>query len=75
MRANEFDNKFDNNEDVSAELDLSRARRGGLTPKRVNVDIPTRIVDSLDREAARIGVSRQAIIKLWLSERLEKMKA
>ena len=72
MKASEFDEKFDVGEDVTALLDLSRARRPGLEQKRVNVDFPVWMVNSLDKEARKLGVTRQSIIKLWLSDRLEQ---
>ncbi len=72
MKASEFDEKFDVGEDVTDLLDLSRARRPGLEQKRVNVDFPVWMVNSLDKEARKLGVTRQSIIKLWLSDRLEQ---
>jgi hypothetical protein len=72
MKAKDFDKKFDdNNEDIIDDLDLSTMRRPNQEQKRVNVDFPSWVVDSLDREAARIGVTRQSIIKVWLVERLQ----
>lgn len=74
MKANAFDQKFDNNElDMINELDLSTAKRPNQTQKRVNVDFPAWMIESLDKEAGRIGVTRQSIIKLWLAERLERL--
>ena len=71
MKAKEFDKKFnEGKEDIVADLDLSSARRPNREQKRINVDFPSWVVDSLDREAARIGVTRQSIIKVWLVERL-----
>ena len=75
MKAAEFDRKFDDGEDVTDHLDLSRARRPALTPKRVNVDFPSWMVESLDREAKRLGVTRQSVIKVWIAERLSQMTA
>lgn len=72
MNAEDFDKKFDEDkEDVVDDLDLSTARRVNQEPKRINVDFPSWVVEALDREAARIGVTRQSIIKIWLVERLE----
>jgi len=72
MKAKDFDKKFDEGkEDVIDDLDLSRGRRVNQAQKRINVDFPTWVVESLDREAARIGVTRQSIIKVWLVERLK----
>lgn len=72
MKADEFDEKFDaGEEDVVDDLDLTTARRVNQEQKRINVDFPSWVVEALDREAARIGVTRQSIIKVWLVERLE----
>ena len=72
MKAKDFDKKFDEGkEDILDDLDLSTARRLNQEQKRINVDFPSWVVDSLDREAARIGVTRQSIIKVWLVERLK----
>jgi hypothetical protein len=72
MKASEFDRKFDAGEDVSADLDLSKARRPGQEQRRVNVDFPSWMIEALDREAGRLGVTRQSIIKVWIAERLER---
>ena len=72
IKASEFDAKFDAGEDITEFLDLSQARRPGHEQKRVNVEFPVWMIDSLDREAKRLGISRQAIIKVWLAERLEQ---
>ena len=72
MKAEEFEKKFDDNSgDIVEDLDLSTARRVNQESKRINVDFPAWVVESLDREAARIGVTRQSIIKVWLVERLK----
>ena len=72
MKAKDFDKKFDDaQQDVVEDLDLSSARRVNQEQKRINVDVPAWVVESLDREAARIGVTRQSIIKVWLVERLQ----
>ena len=72
MKAEEFDKKFDDGEDITKYLDVSKARRPGQEQKRVNVDFPTWMIRLLDKEAKRLGVPRQAIIKIWIGERLEK---
>jgi hypothetical protein len=72
MKAAEFDARFDAGEDVSSEVDWARARRVNQTPRRVNVDFPDWMVSSLDKEARRVGVTRQSLIKMWLAERLER---
>lgn len=72
MKAKDFDKKFDEGkEDIIDDLDLSRGRRVNQITKRINVDFPSWVVESLDREAARIGITRQSIIKVWLVERLK----
>ena len=73
MKAKSFDAKFDKGEDVTGVLDLSKARRPLQEQRRVNVDFPTWMIESLDREASRLGVTRQSVIKVWLAERLEQI--
>jgi len=75
MKARKFDADFDDGKDVTAALDLPAARRPAREHRRVNVDFPVWMVESLDREAGRLGVTRQSIIKLWLAERLERSAA
>jgi hypothetical protein len=70
MKAKTFARKFDAGENVIDQLNVSKARRVGTSPKRVNVDFPAWMVDSLDREERRIGVTRQSLIKLWLADKL-----
>lgn len=70
MKAKKLDKQFDRGGDVSKYLDLSRARRTNENLKRVNVDFPEWMIHSLDREASRLGVTRQSIIKMWISEQL-----
>ena len=72
MKATEFDKRFDQGKDISKYLDVSRARRPEQEQRRVNVDFPLWIIRCLDREAKRLGVPRQSIIKVWLAERIEK---
>jgi hypothetical protein len=64
MKARKFDSDFDSGKDVSSSLDLSKIKKPNQEQKRVNVDFPTWMIDSLDREAARLGVTRQSIIKV-----------
>ena len=71
MTTEEFDERFDAGEDVTSVLDLPAARRPGLEQRRVNVDFPSWMIESLDREARRLGVTRQSVIKIWIAERLE----
>ena len=72
MKAKDFDEKFDHNqEDIVDDLDINTLRKPNQEQKRINVDFPAWVIESLDREAARIGVTRQSIIKVWLVERLK----
>lgn len=72
MKARDFDKKFDSGQDITSALDMSKARRLNQEPRRINVDFPAWMVESLDREAKRLGVTRQSIIKLWIAEMLER---
>ena len=71
MKAKDFEQQFDEGVDISASLDLTKAKRVLQEQRRVNVDFPTWMIESLDREASKLGVTRQSIIKVWLAERLE----
>lgn len=71
MKADSFDARFDAGQDITSELDISAARRPGLAQRRVNVDFPSWMVDALDEEARRLGVTRQSIIKMWIANRLD----
>ena len=73
MKAKKFDSDFDAGKNVTSSLDISKARRPLQEQKRVNVDFPIWMIASLDREASRLGVTRQSIIKVWLAERLEQV--
>ena len=75
MKAKVLDKKFDSGEDISKYLDLSRATRPGQDQRRVNVDFPVWMIDCLDKEAKRLGVTRQSIIKVWIAERLQEKSA
>ena len=72
MKAKELDKKFDEGECIIKNLDLSKAIRPNQEQRRVNVDFPLWMIQSLDKEAKRLGVPRQSIIKIWLAERLHK---
>lgn len=71
LKAADFDRKFDDGEDVSNLIDWSSAERPNLKTKRVNVDFPAWVVTGLDRQAKKLGVTRQSLIKLWIAERLD----
>jgi len=75
MKAKQLDKKFDEGEDIMKYLDVSNAHRPGQEQRRVNVDFPIWMIHSLDKEAKRLGVPRQSVIKVWVAERLEKKKA
>ncbi len=75
MKAKNLEKKFDEGKSVLKYFDLSKARRPEQEQKRVNVDFPVWMVHSLDKEANRLGVPRQSIIKVWISERLEESTA
>lgn len=70
MKASEFDRRFDDGDDISSELDWDKARRRNVEAKRVNVDFPAWVVTGLDRQAQQLGITRQALIKMWIAERL-----
>jgi len=70
MKAHDFDEAFDRGDSVTDAIDWSRARRPHVELKRVNVDFPAWVVEGLDQQAQRLGVTRQALIKLWIAERL-----
>ena len=72
MKARQFDEAFDAGEDISGEIDWEKARRPDVALKRVNVDFPAWVIKALDREARRLGVTRQALVKLWIAERLDR---
>ncbi|PKM09536.1 MAG: CopG family transcriptional regulator [Gammaproteobacteria bacterium HGW-Gammaproteobacteria-5] len=72
MKAKQFDQAFDEGADLAKALDLSKTNRPLQQQRRVNVDFPRWMVERLDKEASRMGVTRQSVIKIWLSERLEK---
>ena len=73
MKAKEFDKKFDAGENILKHLDLTEAKRPGRDQKRVNVDFPIWMIQRLDKEARRLGVPRQSLIKIWIAERLENL--
>ncbi len=73
MKAKDLDKKFDSGEDITEFLDISNAKRPSQDQKRVNVDFPVWMIHSLDREAKRLGVPRQSIIKIWIAERLKEV--
>lgn len=73
MKAQEFDEKFEAGEDLTSELDFSKARRVNQGSRRVNIDFPSWVVDGLDKQAKRLGITRQALVKVWIAEKLEEV--
>lgn len=71
MKANQFDKAFDDGESVAEHLDWSKARRPKTAIRQVNVAFPEWVVDALDREAGRLGITRQSLVKVWIAERLK----
>jgi len=72
MKAEELDELFDRGEDITQYLDMSTLTKNQTQTKKVNVDFPEWVINSLDQEAKRIGVTRQSIIKVWIAERLKE---
>jgi hypothetical protein len=75
ISVSEFDEKFDNGEDVMEFLDLSKAERPNQKHKRINVDFPLWMVEELDKASDRVGVPRQSLIKMWLADKLDSLQA
>ena len=75
MKTEEFDKKFDDGEDVDKYLDFSKATRPGHEYRRINVDFPVWMIELLDREAKRLGIATQSVIKSWIAERINKAQA
>jgi hypothetical protein len=73
MKAKEFDNKFDSGEDMAEHLDFSKAQRINQKPKRVNIDFPAWVVEKLDKQSKRLGITRQALVKVWIAEKLKQV--
>lgn len=73
MKADEFDTQFDNGEDVVELLDLSKANRPGYKQQRIDVDLPVWMLNAVDQEAERLGITRQAVIKVWIADRLDTL--
>jgi hypothetical protein len=71
MKAQEFDEKFEAGEDLTNDLDFSRARRVNQESRRVNIDFPAWVVEGLDKQAKRLGITRQALVKVWIAEKLK----
>ena len=74
ITAAELDEKFDNGEDISEYFDWDTAVRPNLELQPVDLDLPVWAIHDLDAEAERQGVTRQALIQGWISERLEAVR-
>lgn len=72
MKAQEFDTKFEADEDLTDDLDFSKARRVNQQNRRVNIDFPAWVVEGLDKQAKRLGITRQALVKVWIAEKLKE---
>ncbi len=76
MNPEKFDRIFDEaTEDLDPYLDFSTARRPGREVRRINVDFPVWMIDALDRESHRLGITRQSVIKTWIAERLDRQES
>jgi len=74
-KASDFDRAFDEGENVIDELEVENARRFNHETRRVNVDFPAWMIRALDQESRRLGITRQALIKLWIANQLDRKKA
>ena len=73
MKAREFDEKFETGKDITGDLDFSKARRVNQELKRVNIDFPVWVVGKLDKQSKRLGITRQALVKVWIAEKVEEV--
>ena len=73
MKAREFDEKFETGKDITGDLDFSKARRVNQELKRVNIDFPVWVVAKLDKQSKRLGITRQALVKVWIAEKVEEV--
>ncbi len=71
MKAREFDAKFEAGDDLTEHLDFSKAHRVNQEIRRVTIDFPSWVVEGLDKQAKRLGITRQDLVKLWIAEKLE----
>ena len=69
---NELDRFDDGRESILENFDLSNAERVNLQQTKVDLTMPLWMIESLDREASRLGIDRQAVIKSWLANKLEE---
>jgi len=71
VKAKDFEAAFDRGEDVTKYLDKSKVRRVNAELKRVNIDFPIWVISSLDKEARRLGITRQSLVKMWIAEKFK----
>jgi len=74
MKAKDLDKLFDEGQDITKYLDKSKVIRPGEATHRINVDFPAWMIRELDKEAKRLGVPRQSVIKFWIAEKTEDYK-
>jgi len=72
MKAKDFDKAFEDGKDLTEHLDYSKARRVNQDAKRVNIDFPVWIVEKLDKQSRKLGITRQALVKVWIAEKLKE---
>jgi hypothetical protein len=72
MKAKDFDKKFESGEELTNQIDFSKARRVNQESKRVNIDFPLWVVEQLDKQSKRLGITRQALVKVWIAEKLKE---
>ena len=73
LSARQFDEDFDKDRDVSKYVDF-KSMKAHYPVQRVNVDIPKDILQKVDQEAARVGVTRTALFKIWIAEHLDHLR-
>lgn len=71
IKAEELDKMFDDGQDISAYIDVSKGKRANIEQKKVDLDLPVWMIKQLDLEARKLGVARQAIMKMFLAQHLE----
>lgn len=67
----EFDSLFDDEKDITEFLDMNTVKRSDLETRRISVDFPEWMIRLMDQQALKLGVTRQSIIKFWISEKLK----
>ncbi len=76
MKTEDFDKAFDEGSDLIDEaVQWDKGFRPNLETRRVNIDFPLWMIKALDREAARLGIARQAVIKTWTAHMIDQTKS